>query len=192
MGWYMERPMFERGSKYHSMPGGYEQYCEDLERWKSHCSQMRTERWIKDHSYPEVHSGQSSRRVSKKSAKGGYWYRVPYGVYRVTVNKLELRRSKKGNPMITCQAKILEGKYKGCSIFTNQVIMQESQICAMDGFLGSLISGTANPVNVQFKSYAQYADVVAKVLRAIDGCEYSVRYSEEKGFGVLEVKEVYT
>lgn len=191
MGWYMERPMFERGSKYHSMPGGYEQYCEDLERWKSHCSQMRTERWIKDHSYPEVHSGQSSRRVSKKSAKGGYWYRVPYGVYRVTVNKLELRESKKGNPMVTCRAKILEGKYKGCSIFTNQVIIQEFQICAMNGFLGSLVSRAADPIDIQFKSYAQYADVVAKVLEATNGCEYNVAYSEEKGFGVLEIKEVY-
>lgn len=32
MGWYMERPMFERGNKYHSMPGGYEQYCLEVEK----------------------------------------------------------------------------------------------------------------------------------------------------------------
>ena len=125
--------MFERGSKYYSMSDGYERYCEDLERWKSHCSQMRTERWIKDHSYPEVHVKQkSSSGINKKhnskenKVMGNIWEEfdknidteglakdveeaaenggrrdVPHYTYEVAINKLELTKSKKGDPMVT-------------------------------------------------------------------------------------------
>ncbi len=49
-----------------------------------------------------------------EAAKNGNTRReVPHGTYEVEINKLELGKSKKGDPMFSCWFKILTGEYKG-------------------------------------------------------------------------------
>ena len=50
---------------------------------------------------------------------------VPHGTYEVSIQKLELVKSKsKGDPMVTCWMKILEGEYKGSLCFFINVVKQ--------------------------------------------------------------------
>lgn len=128
----------------------------------------------------------------EEAAENGGRRDAPHDTYEVAINKLELTKSKKGDPMLTCWMKILEGDYKGSLIFMNQVVTQGFQIHIANEFLRSLVSEMAKPVDVQFKTYAQYANMIMDVMEAIDNnYEYSVEYGEKKGFNTFEIKEVY-
>ena len=67
-----------------------------------------------------------------EAAKNGNTRReVPHGTYEVEINKLELGKSKKGDPMFSCWFKILAGEYKGSLIFMNQIVTQGFQILCL-------------------------------------------------------------
>lgn len=55
----------------------------------------------------------------EEAAENGGRREVPHDTYEVAINKLELTKSKKGDPMVTCWMKIVEGEYKGSLIFMN-------------------------------------------------------------------------
>lgn len=113
---------------------------------------------------------------------------VPHGTYEVEINKLELGESKKGDPMIKCWFKVLEGEYKGSLIFMNQVMTKGFQLHIVDEFLRSL--GTT--VEVKFESFAQYAEMIADVYEAVAGnLEFALKYGERKGFNTFEIDEVF-
>ena len=57
---------------------------------------------------------------------GGNYEEVPYGTYEVNVEKIELRESKKGDPMVSIWFNIIAGNFKNSKIFYNQVINQFS------------------------------------------------------------------
>lgn len=130
----------------------------------------------------------------EEAAENGGRRDVPHGVYEVAVNKLELVKSKKGDPMLTCWMKILEGEYKGSLIFMNQVVTQGFQIHIANEFLRSLISecGEDAPV-VEFKTYKQYNGLILDIAEAIDNnFEYRLNYDENnKGYNTFEIEEVY-
>ena len=56
-----------------------------------------------------------------KDAKANEYTEVPDGKYTCKLEKLELGESKKGQPMVKGQFRILEGQYKKQCIFYNQV-----------------------------------------------------------------------
>ena len=113
---------------------------------------------------------------------------VPLGTYEVKIEKLELVKSKKNDPMFTCWMKIVTGEYKGCFIFMNQVMTQGFQIHIVDEFLRSLDSG----IEIEFKTYSQFAQLLAEVKEKIDGVlEYGVEYGEKKGFNTFKITDVF-
>lgn len=73
------------------------------------------------------------------AAENGGRREVPHDTYEISVQKLELIKSKKGDPMLTCWMKILEGEYKGSLIFMNQVVTQGFQIHIANEFLRSFV-----------------------------------------------------
>ena len=103
--------------------------------------------------------------------------------------------SKKGDPMLSCWMKIIDGEYKGSLIFMNQVVTQGFQIHIANEFLRSLISEVedADKPDVIFKTYKQDNGMVMDVMELIDGnFEYLLDYGENsKGFNTFEIKEVY-
>lgn len=129
----------------------------------------------------------------EEAAENGGRRDVPHDTYEISVQKLELTKSKKGDPMVTCWMKIVEGEYKGSLIFMNQVVTQGFQIHIVNEFVRSLISEMADPIDVHFKTYAQYYDMLMDVMEAIDNnFEYSLDYRENsKGYNEFEIKEVY-
>lgn len=119
---------------------------------------------------------------------GGNFKEVPLGNYEVAITKLELSESKKHDPMVKVWFKILEGEYKNSLIFMNQVVTQGFQIHIVDEFLRSL----ETDVNIEFTSYAQYAQMLMDVFEAVNGnYEYGLKYGENKGFNIFEITDVF-
>ncbi len=120
---------------------------------------------------------------------GGTRKEVPHGTYEVKIEKLELGESKKGDPMFVCWMRILNHpEYAKSMLFMYQVITQGFQIHIANEFLRSLDSG----IEIEFQSYAQYAQLLMDVAEAIDGeLEYAVEYGENKGFSTFKINEVF-
>ena len=117
---------------------------------------------------------------------------VPLGEYEVKVNKMQLKTSKKGDPMLMVQFKILEGEYKNSSVFYNQVLNQGFQIHIANEMLRSFDTGIDIPS--EFKGYAFYNNLIMDVLEEIDSqqLEYALEYGEnDKGFNTFKIVEVF-
>jgi len=83
-------------------------------------------RWDK-----EIDTEGLQKDVAEAAANGGggNYKEVPHGNYEVAVQQMELKASKKGDPMVSIWFKIVsDGEYKGSMIFYNQVITQGFQI----------------------------------------------------------------
>lgn len=114
---------------------------------------------------------------------------VPHDTYVVKIEQMELKESKKGDPMVSVWFKIVEGEYKNSMLFMNQVITQGFQVHIVNEFLRSL---ECDSHEVSFEGYSQYADLLLDIHEAIDGnFEYSVEYGDNKGFSTFKVNEVF-
>jgi hypothetical protein len=122
------------------------------------------------------------------SNSGGDFKEVPLGIYEIKIKKLELKASKKGDPMVSCWMQILAGDFKGSMLFMNQVITRGFQIHIVNEFLRSLQSG----ISIDFLSYSQYAQLLMDVAEAIDNKkEYAVDYGEKNGFNTFRITDVF-
>lgn len=123
-------------------------------------------------------------------SNSGDYPEVPLGTYDVAIVKLELGVSKKGDPMLTCWMKILDGEYKNSRLFMNQVVTKGFQIHLANKFLRDLVEGLG--IAVEFESYAQYAELILDISEEIcDAREYTVAYGEKNGFSTFDIKEAY-
>ena len=125
----------------------------------------------------------------ENSTDGGEHKEVPHGTYEVAIEKLELTKSKKGDPMVSIWFKIVgDGEYKNSRLFMNQVITKGFQIHIMNEFLRSL----KTDVEIEFESYKQYNELLMDVFEAVsDHFEYAVKYGENKGFNTFEITDVF-
>ena len=119
---------------------------------------------------------------------GGDYKEVPFGTYEVNVEKIELRESKKGDPMVTIWFNIIAGEFKNSKIFYNQVITQGFQIHLLNELLRSLDTG----VNVEFDTYAQYNEVLMDIAEGTQALEYALEYGEnKKGYPTYKITDVF-
>lgn len=121
--------------------------------------------------------------------KTGNYVGVPVGEYEVKLANAEVKPTKNGDPMATLWFKVLEGEYKGQTIFFNQVITQGFQIHIVDDFLKSLDSG----LDIHFEDYAQYNDLLLGVVEACDGkLEFALEYGvNNKGFNTYKITDIF-
>lgn len=114
---------------------------------------------------------------------------VPHGEYEVKLDKLELKATKKGDPMVSAWFTILQGKYKKSKLFMNQVVTQGFQIHIVNTFLKSM--GT--DLNIEFVDYKQYADLLLDVAEECDtnNLEFVVKYEDNKGYDKFTITEVF-
>ena len=126
---------------------------------------------------------------AKENGGNMEYEKVPHSNYEVKVDKIELKPTKKGDPMVSIWFTILEGKYKNSKLFMNQVITQGFQLNIMNNFLRSMDTG----VNVEFVDYAQYADMLLDVAEACDTnkLEFAVKYEDYKGYDKFTIEEVF-
>ena len=114
---------------------------------------------------------------------------VPHGEYEVKLDKLELKATKKGDPMVSAWFTILAGKYKNSKLFMNQVITQGFQIHIVNTFLKSM--GT--DLNIEFIDYKQYAELLLDVAEFCDenNLEFAIKYEDNKGYDKFTITEVF-
>ena len=111
------------------------------------------------------------------------------GEYVVKVEKMELKASSKGDPMLSIQFRILEGQFKKACIFFNQVVMQPFQIYIANEFLNSLDTD----VEAAFHgNYEEYNNIILDIAEACDKLEFLLEYgTNSKGYHTYKIKEVY-
>ena len=114
---------------------------------------------------------------------------VPHGEYEVKLDKLELKASKKGDPMVSAWFTILEGKYKKSKLFLNQVITQGFQIHIVNELLKSMGTDLA----IEFVDYKQYAELLLDVAESCDTnkLEFAIKYEDNKGYDKFTITEVF-
>lgn len=113
---------------------------------------------------------------------------VPFGEYVVKIEKMELKESKKGDPMFTAWFKVIEGEQKDRLIFMNQLVVQPFQIHIVNEFLRDLDT----TVEIDFVDYAQWNDTILDVHEEAESLEFLLNYYEtKKGYSAFEIKEVY-
>lgn len=127
--------------------------------------------------------------------KGDY-KEVPHGSYEVAIQQMELRASKKGDPMVSIWFKVVsEGEYKGSLIFYNQVITQGFQIHNCNEMLRKIVSEMKDAPVIEFKTYKQYGELLMDIFEAVaDNYEYGLNYTankKNKDFSDFKVTEVY-
>lgn len=120
---------------------------------------------------------------------GGNFKKVPLGTYEVEVNKMELTKSKKGDPMLTIWFKIVTGDYKGSLIFYNQVISTGYGLHNANEILRDLDSG----IEVKFVNLKQYHEMLLDIIEAVtDNLEYALKLDKNaKDYNTYEIVDVF-
>ena len=134
---------------------------------------------------------------TKEAAQNGSgdFKEVPHGDYEVAVHQMELKASKKGDPMVSIWFKIVsEGEFKGSMIFFNQVITQGFQVHIVNELLRTMVSEMADAPVIEFVSYTQYANLIMDIFEEVnENYEYALAYKKgKKDFSTYEITEVYT
>lgn len=124
-----------------------------------------------------------------KKNGGGDYPEIEPGEYVVKIEKMELKASKKGDPMVSIMFRILEGEHKKACIFFNQVVNQPFQIHLANEFLNSL----ETDVEAAFHGdYKEYNDIILDIFEACDKLEFALEYGENsKGYKTYKIKEVF-
>lgn len=113
---------------------------------------------------------------------------LPPGTYEVAVEKMELKASKKGDPMLSIWFNVVGNKFKGQKIFYNQMLTTGFGIHMANEMLRSLDSG----VDVVFEDYAQYNELIQEVFEGITKLEYALEYGKnDKGFNTYKITDVF-
>jgi len=110
-----------------------------------------------------------------KKNGGGDYPEIEPGEYVVKVEKMELKASKKGDPMLSIMFRIVEGEHKKACIFYNQVILQAFQIHLANEFLNSMDTD----VEAAFHgNYEEYNNIILDIAEACDKLEFLLEYGE--------------
>ena len=133
----------------------------------------------------EIDTEGLQKDVEEAAANGGQgnYKEVPHGNYEVAVQQMELKASKKGDPMVSIWFKIVsDGEYKGSMIFYNQVRKMVEEM------------GADAPV-IEFKTYKQYSELLMDIFEAVaDNFEYGLKYTankKNKDFSDFEITDVF-
>ena len=144
----------------------------------------------------EIDTEGLAKDVKEAAENGtGDYKEVPPGDYEVAVHQMELKASKKGDPMVSIWFKIVsEGEYKGSMIFFNQVITQGFQVHIVNEMLRMMVSGMADAPVIEFVSYKQYSNLIMDIFEAVnENFEYALAYKKgKKDFSTYEITEVFT
>lgn len=142
----------------------------------------------------EIDTAGLANDVKEAASNGtGEYKEVPHGDYEVAVQQMELKASKKGDPMVSIWFKILDGEFKNSIIFFNQVITQGFQVHIVNEMLRMMVSEMEDAPEIEFKSYKQYGNLIMDIFEAInENFEYVLSYKKgKKDFSTYEIKEVF-
>ena len=121
---------------------------------------------------------------------GGSYKEVPHGVYEVSIEKMELKETKKGDPMFSVWFTILEGEFTGSKLFYNQVLTTGFGIHNACEFLRSMELDK----EISFMDFVQFGTLIDDVFESEikDTLEFVIEYGQtKKGFDTYSIVEVF-
>lgn len=129
----------------------------------------------------------------KKNGGTGEYPEIEEGVYRCKVEKLEVKETKDGRPMLSAMFRIVEGDHKNSCLFMNRVLYgtknDANMIASACGWLESLEpSEEIGPV--VFNGYNDFAELVLDIAEDIAELEYDVDYDPD-AFNNIAITDVF-
>jgi hypothetical protein len=135
---------------------------------------------------------EESEEIKKNGGTGDY-PDIEAGTYHGKFEKLEVRETKDGRPMLSAMFRITEGERKKSCLFMNRVLYgtknDANMIASAEGWLDSL-EPSEDIGAVIFEDYDQFADLVLDIAEDIAELEYDVEYDPD-AFNSISIEEVY-
>lgn len=128
--------------------------------------------------------------IRKAEENGQNYEDVPSATYEVKIEKMELKASKKGEPMFSCWFKILNGDYKNHLIFMNQLLKEGFHFHIVNQFLRSLETGK----EIVFDTFEQYGNLIYDVKEEVEKqrLEYALEYDKKDGkYSTFKITEIF-
>lgn len=137
----------------------------------------------------------SQKEISENASDGDY-PEVPLGDYEVKVEKMECKKSSKGNPMVSIWFRILTGNHENSMIFYNGVFYEDWMRHRVVKMLSALLDDPSHEAEINLILKSNDLDYINNfcmdIHEAIDGkFEYLLKYGEKKGFNTYDIKEVF-
>lgn len=149
--------------------------------------------WSKFNEQVDLQSLKAEKEEIKKNGGTGDYPEIEEGTYRGKFEKLEIRATKDGRPMLSAMFRITEGSHKKACLFMNRVLFgtknDANMIASAEGWLETLEpSEDIGPVI--FENYDQFEELVLDIAEDIAELEYDVYYDPE-AFNNISIEEVY-
>ena len=138
----------------------------------------------------------SQKEIQDNANSGGQREEVPVGKYEVKVDRLECKKSKAGNLMVSIWFRILSGKFEKSVIFYNGVFHEDWMRHRVAKILSDILDDgdrTAE-INLILKSGDMVAinDFCMDIHEDVDDrLEYLLDYGQNKGYQTYKIDEVY-
>ena len=137
-----------------------------------------------------------SQKEIQENANGGQREDVPVGKYECKVEKLECKKSKNGNLMVSIWFRILKGKFEKSVIFYNGVFYEDWMRHRVVKILSDILDDGDRTAEINLILKSNDMDVVNNfcmdVHESIDGrLEYLLDYGQSKGYQTYKIEEVY-
>ena len=141
------------------------------------------DKWNKDF------GGQQALEDLKKAAENEY-SEVPDGTYICSMEKLELGESKKQQPMVKAQFRILEGQYKKQCLFYNQVFTRGFPQHKALEFLRSMEIFDQSEIDFD-GNFANFNDLLLDLAEEAEGMKFEISKSKDGDYTRLEILEAF-
>lgn len=143
---------------------------------------------------------------AKNNAPQGDSLETPAGNYVAKIEKMEVGATKDGRPMFKVQLRVIEAgekatdevteylshfKNKKPCLFMNRVIYGTKNDANMISSVIGWLQKLEPSVDVQFKNYSQFADLVLDIFEEVaDAVELDVEYDPD-AFNSISIEEVF-
>lgn len=149
--------------------------------------------WSKFNEQVDLKTLNKEKEEIKKNGGTGDYPEIEAGTYHGKFEKLEIKATKDGRPMLSAMFRITEGNHKKACLFMNRVLYgtknDANMIASAEGWLDSLEpSEEIGPVI--FENYDQFEELVLDVAEDIAELEYDVEYDPD-AFNSIHIEEVY-
>lgn len=128
--------------------------------------------------------------VKEVEENGGSFKEVPHGKYEVEINKMELKETKKGDPMLSIWLKIIDGDFKDSLLFYNQVLTNGYGIHNACEFIRSMELDK----EITFDDFVQFGTMIEDIYKndICDKLEFVIEYGQtKKGYDFYTINEVF-
>lgn len=149
--------------------------------------------WSKFNDQVDLKALNKEKEEIKKNGGTGEYPEIESGMYHGKFEKLEIKATKDGRPMLSAMFRITEGEHKKGCLFFNRVLYgtknDANMIASAEGWLNAL-EPSDDIGAVIFENYDQFADLVLDVAEDIAELEYDVAYDPD-AFNSIHVEDVY-